>query len=473
MGSSNSRLGLKHRFFSSLFCGAASSYTPIEVGDRPDDSSTISLQNMAPHHDVSISSKQQSTFGSKADFTSSTAENEASSRSSTATAEYTSSSCTNHSGNLELCSQQLNVNNSLIEPQVANTSLKFQPPTGSHSTDALHTSLVGQDTASLHSDEQTVADVSIDGFTPDSGSDVSGSLETSQQLPRFHLSVGDQVPMGMGMILVDVVSIHSNILSSGIAEISNRETRRNSRRMFGDFFSRNSFRRNSNSPSIVFTTSHADDLGSHDRWLLDYSGDLHYDGIGRESRYSGTRSDHRSERLWQSRYEMLERFRDFYDEQGWQGSLCATGRHPRGTCSCESSSIAEESSRRASISQIIMLADALFEVLEEVHRHRMSFSLSMLNLPAPEAVVNSFLLKDYKKSCGTESGTHDVQQCNICLVDYEEGDKIRALPCSHEYHMSCVDKWLKEVHGVCPLCRDDVCKGVAEGSASNPEIPSL
>ncbi|CAK7347790.1 unnamed protein product [Dovyalis caffra] len=168
-----------------------------------------------------------------------------------------------------------------------------------------------------------------------------------------------------------------------------------------------------------------------------------------------------------------ERFHDVRDEQGWEASLCPGGLHPNGTCSCEPSSVAEDSSSRASISQIILLTDALFEVLEEIHHHRMSLSPSMLSLPAPEAVVNSLPLKSYKKSHGTEDVAQHEQQCHICLVDYEEGDKIRVLPCSHEYHMPCVDKWLKEIHGVCPLCRDDVCKDTVESLAPNPEITSL
>lgn len=38
-------------------------------------------------------------------------------------------------------------------------------------------------------------------------------------------------------------------------------------------------------------------------------------------------------------------------------------------------------------------------------------------------------------------------RCYICLAEYEEGETIRVLPCCHEYHMPCIDKWLKEIHG--------------------------
>ncbi|KAJ9171143.1 hypothetical protein P3X46_014545 [Hevea brasiliensis] len=481
MGSSNSRLGsspsrpgLKRRFLSSLFCGSSVSHSPIEMGDHMDESSTESPQNLTPPHHVSVCSKQQSSSTFQLGTGLSGFRTETGSSSDSIEDASFTHSFSDHSENSELHSQQVNVNECLVESHLDGTSLKGQPPMESLSADALLTSNVGQDTGNLHSESETVADASIEGYTAESGPDVSGPLVNSQPLPTFLLSLGEQGPIGMGVLLVDVVSIHSNILSSSIAEISNREARRNTRRMFWDAFSRNSFRQNSDLPTIVFTTtSHADDLGSHDRWLLDFSGDLHYDGSGSESRYPGTRSDRRSGRQRQSRFEMPEGFHDVHDELGWQGSLCSRRRHPRGTCSCGSSFTDEESSSRANISQIFMLADALFEVLEEIHQHRMSLSQSMLTLPAPDVVVNSFPLKNHKKPFETESGMRDAQQCHICLVDYEEGDEIRVLPCSHEYHMSCVDKWLKEVHGVCPLCRDDVCKGVAEGSTSYREIPSL
>ena len=39
--------------------------------------------------------------------------------------------------------------------------------------------------------------------------------------------------------------------------------------------------------------------------------------------------------------------------------------------------------------------------------------------------------------------------CVICMSDYEAGDKLRTLLCSHEYHIQCIDQWLK----VRILCR--------------------
>ncbi|EDO49283.1 predicted protein [Nematostella vectensis] len=38
---------------------------------------------------------------------------------------------------------------------------------------------------------------------------------------------------------------------------------------------------------------------------------------------------------------------------------------------------------------------------------------------------------------------NDDARCVVCLVDFEEKQLVRTLPCLHEYHTRCIDKWLK------------------------------
>ena len=47
------------------------------------------------------------------------------------------------------------------------------------------------------------------------------------------------------------------------------------------------------------------------------------------------------------------------------------------------------------------------------------------------------------------------------MDDFEDGDRIRELPCGHVFHAECVDEWLR-VHPSCPVCRMDVGEALVE-----------
>jgi len=46
--------------------------------------------------------------------------------------------------------------------------------------------------------------------------------------------------------------------------------------------------------------------------------------------------------------------------------------------------------------------------------------------------------------------------CSICLDDYEPNEKLRMLPCGHQFHTDCILPWLTERQGLCPLCKQQV-----------------
>ncbi|KAK8286326.1 hypothetical protein V6Z12_D08G285800 [Gossypium hirsutum] len=489
MGSSSSRPGLNpsqgrlnlrfNRFprLSSLFtCSSGSSYAPLEMEDYP-----TQIPVKSSEHRDSISNMVQTPLEESGSICSTET-----GLSCTGTETGTSAESNNEAGgDLSIdggsrdveandCRKCLTESKDLVVPQDAVSgcenkgSSRFCPESSISSPQGL------EDSHRIPVENQLGEVMTVHS----SGSD---SALLDSELATLHSLREESIPSGLGFLVsnreqghgdggvlhVDVVSISSNIISDGGADTSNREARRNSRRLFWDAFSRHGSRRLNDSPS-----DDRNDVASQDRWLLDFSGDFFYDGAGGDSGYLSTSRIHSlNERRRHSRSEIWERLLGGHDENSQQTTFCPSGLHPDGTCSCDSLLLTDESSARASISRIVMLAEALFEVLDEIHRQPVSLSLSMVSLPAPESVVDSFPLRNHKKVDASKVGD-TVDQCHICLAEYEEEEKIRVLPCQHEFHMSCVDKWLKEIHGVCPLCRGDVRQGM-DSSVPNSEVPSL
>ncbi|NP_001183423.1 putative RING zinc finger domain superfamily protein [Zea mays] len=298
-------------------------------------------------------------------------------------------------------------------------------------------------TTAMTSERSDVSQASLTSMFPNSSIASSVIVEpmpdpisTRADVPIFSGPHGEP---GGSILHDDMMSIFSNDGLGRSRDSSSSETRRSHRRILWDTFSRRGSR--------GYPEFDADDLGFYSTWL-DLGDDI-FEELG-ESRYFHRRR-HGSIRIREHRRAVF----DSGNEQGT--AACPLGIHQTGRCTCDSFLVAEESSARASISRIVMLTEALFEVLDEIHRQPASLSLSMVSVQAPESVVNSLPCKSYKKLEAPQR-SDDMEQCHICLTEYEDGDQIRILPCKHEFHLQCVDKWLKEIHRVCPLCRGDVCE---------------
>ncbi|KAK8465805.1 hypothetical protein PHAVU_009G179400 [Phaseolus vulgaris] len=83
-------------------------------------------------------------------------------------------------------------------------------------------------------------------------------------------------------------------------------------------------------------------------------------------------------------------------------------------------------------------------------------------LNATESIHISAFGKDAIESSIQELATFTINvvptNCNECLICLEEfcvGNQVRGLPCSHNFHVECIDVWLR-LNVSCPRCRCSV-----------------
>ncbi|XP_008795396.2 E3 ubiquitin-protein ligase BIG BROTHER-like [Phoenix dactylifera] len=64
-------------------------------------------------------------------------------------------------------------------------------------------------------------------------------------------------------------------------------------------------------------------------------------------------------------------------------------------------------------------------------------------------------LPNSRYKIGLFSKKEKHEECVICYLAYKNRDKLITLPCQHQYHKTCITKWLK-INKACPVCGAEV-----------------
>ncbi|NXP20514.1 RNF43 ligase, partial [Scytalopus superciliaris] len=118
----------------------------------------------------------------------------------------------------------------------------------------------------------------------------------------------------------------------------------------------------------------------------------------------------------------------------------------------------------------------IFVVRTKCQLNRTQDSLQQQTLQA----IGQLATRRYQPRCrpaarwDSASSCSSAPVCAICLEEFTEGQELRIISCTHEFHRECVDPWLQQ-HHTCPLCmfnilaRDSVDQATATSSRLAPQ----
>jgi len=93
----------------------------------------------------------------------------------------------------------------------------------------------------------------------------------------------------------------------------------------------------------------------------------------------------------------------------------------------------------------------VFELLlAAVVPHNVDSNAGQKDVRASKEVINDLPLRSFAE------GGAECQECHICLEEFVKEDQVRDLPCGHCFHAACIDDWLADKSGSCPVCRASV-----------------
>jgi hypothetical protein len=65
---------------------------------------------------------------------------------------------------------------------------------------------------------------------------------------------------------------------------------------------------------------------------------------------------------------------------------------------------------------------------------------------------NEILLEKLEEITYNRKNKEDNESCNICMSEFEDGEKIKMVSCKHKFHSECIKEWVLR-NPTCPCCR--------------------
>ncbi|XP_024968856.1 E3 ubiquitin-protein ligase MBR2-like isoform X2 [Cynara cardunculus var. scolymus] len=125
---------------------------------------------------------------------------------------------------------------------------------------------------------------------------------------------------------------------------------------------------------------------------------------------------------------------------------------------------------------VMILDQSVFYGMGDRHRDmrldidNMSYE-ELLALEERIGSVNTGLTEETISGClkqKTYATVPDAEPCCICQEDYKNGDDIGGLECGHDFHRSCIKKWLVQKN-LCPVCKSAAIAATATATAAAAE----
>lgn len=106
---------------------------------------------------------------------------------------------------------------------------------------------------------------------------------------------------------------------------------------------------------------------------------------------------------------------------------------------------------------VLMIISLAWLVFYYVQRFRYIHAKDRLSRRLCNAAKKALSKIPTKTIKSDDKEINDTECCAICIEPYKTSEVLRILPCTHEFHRSCIDPWLLE-HRTCPMCKMDILK---------------